>query len=49
MKVDAVINRQIEVLEEKRQSLKAQLQEVAWVQKNRHETQEKSFASSLSE
>ena len=48
LKVDAVINRQIEALKEKRQSLKDQLQEVAWVQKNRHETQEKSFASSLS-
>jgi len=40
LKLDAVINRQIESLEKKRQSLKVQLQEVAWVQKNRHETQE---------
>jgi len=48
LKVDAVINRQIEALEKKRQSLKDQLQKVARAQKDRHETQEKYFASSLS-
>ena len=48
LKVDAVINRQIESLEKKRQSLKDQLQKVARVQKERHEIQERSFASSLS-
>ena len=48
LKVDAVINRQIESLEKKRQSLKDQLQKVARVQKERHEIQEMSFASSLS-
>jgi len=48
LKVDAVINRQIESLEKKRQSLKDQLQKVARVQKDRHETQEKCLFSSLS-
>jgi len=48
LKVDADINRQIEALEKKRQSLKDQLQKVAQAQKDRHQTQEKSFASSLS-
>ena len=48
LKVDILINRQIEALEKKRQSLKEQLQNIAWVQKDRHQTQEKCLSSSLS-
>ena len=45
--VDNFIDTQIELLEKKRQTLKGQLQKIAQDQKEHHETQKKSFTSSL--
>jgi len=48
LKVDAVINKQIEGLEKERQSLKDQLEKIAQVQKDHHEAVKKSLFLSLS-
>jgi len=45
--VDAFINKQIELLEEKRKSLKNEIQELALVQNKKRNRQKKSFSSSL--
>ena len=48
LKVDALVNRQIEALEKKRQTLKDQLRKIAQSQKDYYEKQKKFFSSSLS-
>ena len=45
--VDNFVDTQIELLEKKRQTLKGQLQKIAQDQKKHHESQKKSFTSSL--